>query len=297
MAAITVAATLHPARSPMRPWAPAPLPTTPASYLGVYVDGVPASYAGVTSFTGATGVRPNVVSYYSGWMEPFQKSFAVAATARGAVPLVQIDPTDISLHEIAARHYDGYLISYAKAVRAFRHPVILSFGHEMNGNWYSWGYTRASPAAFVAAWRHIVDVFRAAGARNVTWLWTVNTFRPAMNIQDPAAWWPGRSYVTWVGIDGYFHTPSAQFISVFGPTITVVRELTKAPILLAETGASQAAGQAAKITDVFAGIRAYQLLGFVWFDVVAGSNYGINKSRDAIEAFRRGATTFGRRVL
>ena len=27
---------------------------------------------------------------------------------------------------------------------------------------------------FVAAWRHIVTVFRALGARNVTWLWTVN---------------------------------------------------------------------------------------------------------------------------
>ncbi len=59
-------------------------------------------------------------------------------------------------------------------MRAYRHPVILSFGHEMNGYWYSWGYRHTSPAMFVAAWRHIVTLFRAAGARNVTWLWTVN---------------------------------------------------------------------------------------------------------------------------
>ena len=44
----------------------------------------------------------------------------------------------------------------------------------MNGTWYSWGYRHTSPAVFVAAWRHIVTVFRAAGARNVTWLWTIN---------------------------------------------------------------------------------------------------------------------------
>ncbi len=58
----------------------------------------------------------------------------------GAVPLVQMDPDGISIAAIASGRYDGYLSSYAEAVRAYRHPVILSFGHEMNGSWYSWGY-------------------------------------------------------------------------------------------------------------------------------------------------------------
>ena len=80
----------------------------------------------------------------------------------------------VSIAAIASGRYDGYLSAYAEAVRAYRHPVILSFGHEMNGTWYSWGYRHTSPAVFVAAWRHIVTLFRALGARNVTWLWTVN---------------------------------------------------------------------------------------------------------------------------
>ena len=54
-------------------------PTAPESYLGVYATGVPESYAGVSAFTDATGVRPNVVVYYSGWLEPFQVSFAMRA--------------------------------------------------------------------------------------------------------------------------------------------------------------------------------------------------------------------------
>jgi UDP-N-acetyl-D-mannosaminuronate dehydrogenase len=46
-------------------------PTTPGSYLRLYPDRVPDSYAGVTAFTTATGVKPRVVLCYSGWLEPF----------------------------------------------------------------------------------------------------------------------------------------------------------------------------------------------------------------------------------
>jgi mannan endo-1,4-beta-mannosidase len=269
------------------------LPTAPASYLGLYVPGSPASYVGVSSFTGATGVRPNVVSYYSGWYEPFQTGFAQAAAEHHAVPLVQIDPTNISLAAIAAGHYDQYLTAYAKAVRAYRLAVVLSFGHEMNGDWFSWGFKHASPTAFVAAWRHIVEIFRVAGARNVTWMWTVNSVYTKHDmIPDPAAWWPGSSYVNWVGIDGYFHQASSQFASVFGPTIIDVRELTKDPILISETGARPDTEQAAKIASLFAGVRSYRLLGFLWFDSVGNADYRI-VDHASIAAFRLGAKTNG----
>ena len=136
-----------------------PLPATPGSYIGLYPEGVPGSYAGVTAFTTATGIRPDVVPYYSGWFEPFQAEFAATA-ANGAVPLVQINPDGVSVAAIAAGRYDAYLSDYAEAVRAYHRPVILGFGHEMNGNWYSWGNQHTSPAVFVAAWRHIVNLFR-----------------------------------------------------------------------------------------------------------------------------------------
>ncbi len=270
----------------------AALPTAPDSYLGVYIDGVPNSYAGVTSFTRGTGVRPDVLSYYSGWMEPFWRSFAVTVEKHGAVTLVQMDPTGVNVAAIASGRYDGYLTAYARAVRAFDGQVILSFGHEMNGYWYSWAYRHTSAATFVAAWRHIVAVFRAAGARNVTWMWTVNTVKPGRigGIPNPAAWWPGKSFVTWVGIDGYYQVASEQFSSVFGPTIVAVRQFTRDPILISETGASQAVGQPAKIAGLFTGVRAYGLLGFLWFDVVANSDYRID-SPTSIAALRRGART------
>ena len=270
------------------------LPATPGSYLGVYADGTPSSYAGVTAFTSATGVKPRLVVYYSGWLEPFQTTFAATVAKHGAVPLVQMDPDNVSIAAIANGQYDAYLTSYAGAVRAYRHPVILGFGHEMNGPWFSWGDTHVSPATFVAAWRHVVTLFRNAGTRNVTWLWTVNVVKMEHgDIPGPAPWWPGKSYVNWVGIDGYYLSSSWQFAPVFGPTIIAVRELTGDPILIAETGATHAVGQSAKIADVFAGIHQYGLLGLVWFDTTNGSgqDFGI-RSPAAIVAFRRGAKTY-----
>jgi mannan endo-1,4-beta-mannosidase len=276
---------------------PVHLPTTPESYLGVYTNGSPTSYGGVTAFKSATGARPDVVMYYSGWFVPFPTAFATTVASNGAVPLVQMNPDRISLAEIAAGRYDAYLSSYAETVRTYRHPVIVSFGHEMNGNWYSWGYRHTSPATFVAAWRHIVNLFRALGARNVTWLWTVNIINNTQNgtIPPPARWWPGSSYVTWVGIDGYYLEPDWQFAPLFGPTIASVRTLTQDPILIAETGATPAAGQSTKIADVFAGVRLYGLLGFVYFDAInfKGENFTVS-SPAGLTAFGKGASTFTR---
>jgi mannan endo-1,4-beta-mannosidase len=267
------------------------LPTAPGSYIGLYPSGVPASYAGVTAFTAATGIAPNLVTYYSGWLEAFQTSFARSVAAHGAVPLVQVDPTGISLTAIAGGQYDDYLAAYAEAVRAYRHPVVLSFGHEMNGGWYSWGHRHASPTAFVAAWRHIVNLFRVLKVKNVTWLWTINIIHTRHSIPSPGPWWPGASYVNWVGIDGYYYNRSSTFDSLFGPTIAVVRSLTRDPILIAETAVAPSAGQPSKIANLFAAIRADQLLGFVWFDSVHIKNWQL-EAPAAIAAFRRGATTY-----
>ena len=272
------------------------LPTAPASYLGLYAAGVPDSYTGVAAFTAASGIKPTLVPYYSGWFEPFRARFARAVSDHGGVPLVQLDPDSVSVAAIASGRYDGYLRIYADAVRAYRRPVIVSFGHEMNGDWYPWGYKKTSPAVFVAAWRHVVTVFRQQAADNVTWLWTVNiTDDPHYGkVPGPASWWPGSSYVTWVGIDGYYYHSATAFSSLFGPTIVAVRELTRDPILIAETAALPSADQPAKLNDLFDGVRSYGLLGFVWFDVAHPAGDWQLSSPAALAAFRAGARAYRR---
>jgi mannan endo-1,4-beta-mannosidase len=272
---------------------PPAAPKRPISYLGLYERGMPTSFDGVTAFTAASGVAPDVVVYYSAWSMPFQASFAATAAEHGAVPLVQINPFNVNLTAIAGGQYDSYLSAYADAVRSYHRPVILSFGHEMNGHWYSWGYTHTSSAAFVGAWRHIVTLFRTLGVQNVTWLWTVNIIDTQGAIPNPTQWWPGSSYVNWVGLDGYYYDSSWTFTSLFGPTIAAVRELTPDPILITETGAAAGPDQSAKIADLFAGVRTYGLLGFVYFNAEAGPDWRLS-TPSAIAAYHRGAEAYQR---
>ena len=225
---------------------------------------MPPNYGPVTQFARTVGKQPNLVGYYSGWAQPFPSSFADKLYSHHSIPYVQIDPTYASVSGVAAGTYDDYLRTYADSVRDFGHSVVIGFGHEMNAPWYSWGYRHVKPATFVAAWRHIVSLFRGEGADNVTWLWTVNQDGP--QTQPIAEFWPGRGYVTWVGIDGYYFRPSDTFNSVFGPTIGQVRKFTSKPILLSETAVGPSADRLGNITNLFNGLAKYRTLGLVWFD-------------------------------
>ena len=188
--------------------------------------------------------------------------------------------------------YDNYLRSFADSVRDFGQPVVIGFGHEMNANWYSWGYGHVPPRTFVAAWRHIVTLFRSQGADNVTWLWTIQADEGGTG--PIRLWWPGAAYVTWVGIDGYYYHSSDTFATVFGPTIAQVRAFTRKPVLLSETAVGPTAGQPAKIGNLFAGMRQYQTLGLVWFDIaqhdgIYHQDWRIENNPAAVAAFRLGA--------
>jgi hypothetical protein len=74
-----------------------------------------------------------------------------------------------------------------------------------------------------------------------------------------------------------------------------VQALTSDPIIISETGAVPAAGQPAKIRNLFAGVRAYGLLGLVWFDATNLNDQDFSISTGAAwGAFRKGAATITR---
>ncbi|MEP7022250.1 MAG: glycosyl hydrolase [Actinomycetota bacterium] len=261
----------------------------PIRYLGVFEPDTPGTYASVSEFGQKIGRQPNIVLYYRGWGQPFDAAFAQTAASHGALPLVQMDPTDIPLSRIAAGTDDAYLASFARKVARFGHPVVIGFGHEMNGYWYSWGYGNARPADFIAAWRHIVTLFRQHGATNVRWLWDVNSKSKRTGpVHD---WWPGARYVTWVGIDGYYYLPGENFANIFDPVIADIRRFTKDPILIGETAVGPQAGQIQGIRNLLAGVRAGHILGFVWFDKnkhggIYQQNWRLEDSPAAVTAFR-----------
>jgi mannan endo-1,4-beta-mannosidase len=244
------------------PSAHASLPPRLVSYLGVDGTGRPPSYRPIATFAKAAGKPPDLAGYTTHWAAPFAASFARTLVMHRMTPLVHFDPAGVPLAAITDGRYDFYLRQYATSVRNFGHSTVISFGQDMNAAGHSWGYGNVPPRVFIAAWRHIVTLFRAQGADNVTWMWTISADRPGTS--PAASWWPGAAYVSWVSIDGHYSRPGDTFTGIFGRTIKQVRVITAKPILVSVTSVAPAAGPFAKIANVFDGLRRYRTLGLIW---------------------------------
>ena len=77
------------------------------------------------------------------------------------------------LAAIARGDYDFYVDRWAADAARFGQPFFLRFAHEMNDPYrYPWGPQNNTKEEFIAAWRHVVERFREAGALNVIWVWS-----------------------------------------------------------------------------------------------------------------------------
>lgn len=260
--------------------------------VGVFVAGATVSYRPVDAWARLTGAPPGLVTYYSGWGDPFQAHFARWAHKRGAVPFVQMEPTGVGVASIALGASDTYLRAFARAVRAYRWPVAVSFGPEANGPFYSWGCRHTPAGTYVAAWRHIHQVMASAGARNIIWTWDVNRIYHATC--PLAARWPGRRYVDWIGVDGYWRGHGDSFGDALAPTIRAARQLAGLPVLIGETGAPDVRAASGWVRSVFHGVEhTAGVVGLVWFNYGDRlGNYRLQDDRPALAVFRAEARSY-----
>ncbi|MFD5110471.1 glycoside hydrolase family 26 protein [Streptomyces cinereoruber] len=212
------------------------------------------------------GKQPNLVEGYAAWGDGFDASGVRAAWARGALTLVSWEPRSTTMREIAAGRSDAYIREFARAVRRLNLPVVLDFADEMNGFWESWGPKHATAAQYVAAYRHVHDVFTDLGVANVIWTWAPNIVNPVPDVVL-APYYPGAGYVDWMGMVGYFTRGEDTFDAVFGRTLAELRALADKPVLIVETAAEPTARRAANVRELFAGVSADEgIVGFVWFN-------------------------------
>jgi len=106
--------------------------------------------------------------------------------------------TQLQWSDIASGKYDTSVIDpEAARLKAYGKPVFLTFDPEMERRTPAAG----TPAQFVAAYRHIHDVFAADGVTNVIWVWTSTGY--SGNIATISQMYPGDAYVDWIGYDPY----------------------------------------------------------------------------------------------
>jgi hypothetical protein len=260
------------------------LDPTGGKFFGVEAQGAP-SLAPVTAFAASIGRKPDLVGQYLAWNSSFDAQAVTAAWSYGALYYIAWEPYATTAQAIADGRSDAYISRFARAVRTLNLPVAISFGHEMNGNWYPWGSGQTTAAQFVAAWRHIHNLFVQAGASNVIWVWNPNIINglPQVGLRP---YWPGDSYVDWVGITGYFPASGPEtFASLYGPTMAEIKRFTAKPIIIAETSVQTGPSDIQAARSLVAGVKRHPgVLGLIWFDFnKAGVDWQV-ESRPAVRA-------------
>ncbi|GHB68547.1 beta-mannanase [Streptomyces viridiviolaceus] len=265
-------------------------------YLGVSFPGAPVASPGLDAWIGKAGKAPNLLSYRLTWGTDFPVEDTRAVWQRVMLPFVVWEPSTSTLREIAEGRDDDYVRRTAAAVRDLNVPIALSFGHEMNGDWFPWGTRAATPEEFVGAWRHVHDLFQDTGVSNVIWVWSPSVVDPTPPV-PLKPYYPGDAYVDWLGLVGYYtSTGPHTYRTLFAPTVKEIRAFSRAPVLLAETASAAGARKPADIADLLRAVTGRRdVVGFVWFDTAAQADWRIDSSAEALTAFRRVArdTRFG----
>jgi len=277
------------------------------TYFGLSTPQAPWSDSEIDGIADKAGVRPDLLEYFVNWTEDFRPQAVVKSYQQGAVPAITWEPwaglqhgtsqRDYALQRIIDGHFDGYITRFATAVRDQKWPIVLRFGHEMNGDWYPWSESKSGnhKGQYVKAWRHVHDIFTTVHADNVIWVWSPNIIRPVPSVSLRPLY-PGDKYVDWIGMVGYAADEESTATQTFQPTIDRLRTFTHKKILITETGAGPGTNQAPWTTDLFRWLRGRDdVVGFVWFEYNKEStgtkDWRFTVNQNTLDAFRSGITT------
>ncbi|MFQ5414358.1 MAG: glycoside hydrolase family 26 protein [Phycisphaerae bacterium] len=225
--------------------------------------------------------KPQYVMFFRDLGGSFPKTPIDAVAEQGATAVVSLElwrwhggGKRSHLPAIAAGDYDAYLTEWARAAKADGRRVVLRFGFEFNGNWFTWA---GDPTAYVAAWRHAHDIFDKVGATNVEWAWAPNVVScPDTPDNNMHRYYPGDAYVDWIGVDGYnfgdhhdkWHKWQS-FHDIYAPLLKdFQRRYADKPVMITEFGCAPGRpGQRARwIRDAYAELEHFdQVKAAIWF--------------------------------
>jgi Glycosyl hydrolase family 26 len=226
------------------------------------------------------------------WDDPFPGETERWDLQSGRIPMISWNGKNVQSADIAAGRYDAMIRQRARATKALGQPVFIRWFWEMDGN--KKVVFAGSPDQYVAAWRHIVTIFRNEGADNVRWVWCPNA--SAFNDGTAQAFYPGPDFVDWIAADGYNWAPGRAgddyrtFADIFGGFYSWASTQNK-PIMVAETGVQERkAGEKAEwITAARDAIKSDfpRLRALVYFDSNKDYDWSLTTSDSALEAFRQ----------
>lgn len=237
-----------------------------AILLGAYDGGIPQTLDGVVGLEQSLGTTLPLIQIYTAWGDKAEQQFprrlVSAIWDLGSVPMITWEPwlADFEsgrrpalplrgtrdthgLAAVARGAYDFYVDAWAAEAARFKRPFFLRFAHEMNDPYrYPWGPQNNTKEEYIAAWRHVVERFRLAGAQNVVWVWSPHVAYPYWEL-----YYPGPDYVDWVATGALNFGPIAQwsqwwtFDEIFGAKYAMLASFGK-PVMVAEFGSLAVGG-------------------------------------------------------
>jgi len=151
---------------------------------------------------------------------------------------------------------DDFLLSYARQLRDFGDPVLISIAPGMDSPAQPWaGKGGDSGEDFAEAWDYIASMCSYTGASNVGWVW-----QPA-SPRAFATHFPAKTNVDWIGVPAVNRGTIGggkwqRFADLYLP-FRAKAEPLKLPVLLTDFGTSEAGGDPAVwLRTALAGIRS-----------------------------------------
>jgi Glycosyl hydrolase family 26 len=231
-----------------------------------------------------------VVSTFVGWDEVFPNARHVLDRDSGRIPLIAWDGRS-DLAAVRSGEWDDLLRQRAEECRAFGGPIYLRWAPEFNGEWNPcYGRQRD----FVPAWQRVVRTFKSVGATNVQWVWcpfaTGAERRPA---SDWRTYYPGDSFVDWIGMDGYNWGTARSwskwqsFEEIFAPLYADYAG--RKPLMICEIACAEDGGEkpawirhmGSALQERFSKVKA-----LVWFNTNKETDWRVNSSAASLAAFR-----------
>ena len=258
-----------------------PAPVDGRFYHGCYPGGITGEEDDITvrdvqNYENIVGQKAAWVYFSNNWYadRKFPAATANWIRSHGAIPYIRLmlrsknhmvnkPETAYTLQAIIDGKFNDDLKAWGREAAAFGSPLIVEYGTEVNGDWFGWngkfhggGKTDGfgdpnkadGPERFVAAYRHLIDTIRSAGAANITWVFHLDA------AQSPAADWnrfenyyPGSDYVQWIGVSCYgpqkprdSKEENMSFREKFDPVYPrIIKLAPDKPIIIAEFGCTR----------------------------------------------------------
>lgn len=237
--------------------------------LGAFDNEAKESYESILGLEDSLKTTFPLISIYTAWgskpEEKFPTEHVKDILNLGSIPVITWEPWLDDFNEdfypdghrpdepdkngmkaVASGMYDSYIITWANAARRINKLMFLRLGHEMNDGYrYGWGPQNNTPQDFIAAWKHVRQVFMQQGAKNVIWVWSPH---PAYEFKE---FYPGDSVVDYIGVGVLNYGTVAvwskwwtfkEIFSKFYDSVAVYKK----PIMITEFGSLAVGGNRAK---------------------------------------------------